>query len=133
MKRQLVGCVTIVCSLLCSSLCAAAEDARLRARTLPAAASVLLGSSQQVAKQADQARARGVRAALDLRLPDPERYLTSQMLRVAQGSEGELTDVEVQASPVAPVEEPIPYGLAAIYWGICHPSQSWRLLLPVPH
>ena len=46
----------------------------------------------------------------------------------------EPTDnIQVQASPEAPAEEPIPFGFAAIYWGARHPTQFWRLFLSVLH
>lgn len=71
--------------------------------------------------------------------------MTTEELRVVLGgtrirttartnaSDDVLDTVEVRA-PEATTErhgEPIPFGLAGIVWGVRHPTQAWRLFLPV--
>src|SRR2546430_2473007 len=46
----------------------------------------------------------------------------------------EEVEIEVRAPPGVPerpLQAQIPLGLAGLLWGIRHPSQAWRLFLPV--
>jgi hypothetical protein len=58
---------------------------------------------------------------LQKRLPDPEDQLIAQESATVEVS----TDREVPP-PTAPV------GILAPFWAIRHPTQAWRIFMPVP-
>lgn len=87
---------------------------------------------------APPARAR----VLDLSLGDGgSYYLSARQLRDLvggpfrlNGSGEALEIVEIRAPQEVrepPRTEPIPFGVAGIVWGFQHPTQAWRLFLPV--
>ena len=50
------------------------------------------------------------------------------------GSDRALETVEIRAPQEvheSPREVSVPFGLAGIVWGVRHPTQAWRLFLPV--
>ena len=124
---------------------AGAADGEPVPTAAPAAASILLGTSRrQLVQPIEQGKADQVRRALDLDLSFGHhgRYLTEEELRIVlgggrvslNGSDRALETVEIRApQPVheSPREVSVPFGLAGIVWGVRHPTQAWRLLLPV--
>jgi hypothetical protein len=87
--------------------------------------------------RAERTRSEPPSKALDLRLGDPARYLTPEQLRIALGGTDqplESVEIEIRAPRgvrESPLQAPIPFGFAAIAWGIRNPSEAWRLFLPV--
>jgi hypothetical protein len=63
------------------------------------------------------------------------QFLTPEQLRIALGGTDQpLESVEIRAPRDAResrLHAPIPFGFAAIAWGIRNPSEAWRLFLPV--
>lgn len=95
--------------------------------------SVLLGSSAQLADANGVARQQIDQ--LDLRLGSNARYMTPARIRDAIGEPREpLPTVEIDAPSgirQSAVSAQIPFGIEGIFWGFRHPSQAWRLVLPV--
>jgi len=104
---------------------------------------VALGSAAAVKPAVDAAVGKRVRRILAGRLnPQNEPvYQTAAQLQSSFGTSDlrraeneQMASVEV----LAPREiredsrQAIPFGLAGMVWGVTHPSQSWRLLLPIP-
>ena len=74
--------------------------------------------------------ARGVIAPEDL------RNLLGKNFPESLGGDHGLNELEIEvraprAVPQRPVQTRIPMGLAGLAWGVRHPSQAWRLFLPV--
>jgi hypothetical protein len=72
---------------------------------------------------------------LDLRIGDVRSYMMPNEYRAALGApDAEKNTVVVEAKrELLPVdyEKPIPMGpLMPLWWGLTHPSQSWRIFLP---
>jgi len=58
---------------------------------------------------------------LEKRLPEPDEQLAAQ----------EAATVEVSTERVAPPPN-VPVGILAPFWAIRHPTQAWRIFMPVP-
>ncbi len=72
---------------------------------------------------------------LDLRVGDVRRYMMPSEYRAVLGApDAEKNTVVVEARrELLPVEyeKPIPVGpLMPLWWGLTHPTQSWRIFLP---
>ena len=72
---------------------------------------------------------------LDLRIGDVRKYMMPNEFRAALDEpDAEKNTVVVEAQrELLPVqyEKPIPVGpLVPLFWGLMHPTQSWRILLP---
>jgi hypothetical protein len=72
---------------------------------------------------------------LDLRIGDVRNYMMpSEYRAVLEAPDAEKNTVVVEARrEVLPVsyDDPIPVGpLMPLWWGLTHPSQSWRIFLP---
>ena len=69
---------------------------------------------------------------LDLKAPDIHDVMSADEIAAALPvEETEIVDpetVQVHGEIPAPY---VPGGFAALYWGITHPLQSWRILAPV--
>jgi hypothetical protein len=70
---------------------------------------------------------------LDLKSPDIHDVMSADQIAAVLPvpDETELDDpetVQVHGAVLAPY---VPGGFAAIYWGLTHPLQSWRVLAPV--
>lgn len=72
------------------------------------------------------------RPPLDLAPPDVHRVLPKQDL------EGPTLDIDEpeEPPPTISVESEhlspfVPGGIAALWWGVTHPSQAWRIFTPV--
>jgi hypothetical protein len=125
--------IVFACLMLAASESAAAH-------CQPGSEGTLLMSSAPIERQVDAAVARRVRhglAGLTPRLRgavvSPEKLLC---LLGAPDDERELDEVEIEVRappgvPEQPLRARIPFGLAALAWAARHPSQSWRLVLPV--
>jgi hypothetical protein len=69
---------------------------------------------------------------LDLKSPDIHDVMSAdEIAAVLPGpEENELDPETVQVHGAVPAPY-VPGGFAAIYWGLTHPLQSWRVLAPV--
>ena len=132
--------VALACSLLAMSAAAAADTSTWQPK------STLLLSSKSVKHQVDASKREQVgQAPAALRFepatkiisPEVLKNIVQQSLSLSQGNSTRQLDevmIEVRVPPgVAepPVQSQIPFGFAAIAWGIRHPDQAWRLVLPV--
>ena len=104
----------------------------------------LLLSSRPIEQQVDAAVARSVRRKLaTLPFGPSATVISPDKLEDFFGSDdgGQQFDeqsneveIEVRAPrglPEPPLQAQIPLGLAGLAWGIRHPAQAWRLILPV--
>jgi len=75
---------------------------------------------------------------LDLTLTEIELEAIIRRYQVRTGfaEEGLLEEVTVQAPPVTlkmrDLTQEIWGGIAAPFWALLHPAQSWRIFLPIP-
>lgn len=85
---------------------------------------------------AETRRAAPVPPALDLRAPDITRLYTPQQIQAALATTSERNIEEVEV--YGPHERPVPVspqvwsGIAAPFWALLHPAQSWRIFAPIP-
>lgn len=108
--------------------------------------SVFLASPDPIKRQVDAAERRRVLhnlAALQfgpvasiISPAELDTRLGPTLRETPASPENHLDEVEVEtrAPPGVqeqPLESQIPFGLAAIAWGFRHPSEAWRLFLPV--
>jgi hypothetical protein len=72
-------------------------------------------------------------APLDLRAPDIHRIVPEVQLRepLAEPQEAEELQEQVQVQGSRP-EIDLPIGIASLPWAVMHPTQAWRIFLPVP-
>jgi hypothetical protein len=96
---------------------------------------ILLATSQQVAGQAERAKAAQVAAAFGPSVVSAQRYLTPEQLRMALGRRDRpIQSVKVHATQgvcEVSMQAEIPLGVGGLYWGIANAAESWRLLLPM--
>ena len=76
-----------------------------------------------------------IQKPLDLRIGDVRKYMMPNEFRAALDEpDADKNTVVVEAQrELLPVqyEKPIPVGpLVPLFWGLMHPTQSWRILLP---
>ena len=76
-----------------------------------------------------------IQKPLDLRIGDVRKYMMPNEFRAAlDAPDAEKNTIVVEAQrELLPVqyEKPIPVGpLMPLFWGLMHPTQSWRILLP---
>ena len=67
---------------------------------------------------------------LDLRAPDIRQLVPEAELRQRLDEPEEVRETEVQVEGVRP-EIYVPGGLASLPWAVMHPTQAWRIFLPV--
>jgi len=81
--------------------------------------------------KSDDATAKAQAASLDLKAPDIRRVMSEVELRqpVEEPTEIEQTQVQVEGSRP---EVYVPGGIASLPWAVMHPTQAWRIFLPVP-
>ena len=119
------------------AMCAAVEAAEPVATPLnpasppPAAAPAQVPATNPVPVPS----ATPVRKPLDLRVGDVRNYMMPNEFRaVLDAPDAEKNTVVVEGKrELLPVEyeEPIPMGpLVPLWWGLTHPTQSWRIFLP---
>jgi hypothetical protein len=134
----LASALTFACLMLLASESAAAA--------VKAPQGVLLASSRSIEAQMDAAKRRQVIRTLSrvrfgsgatVISPEELDSLLGPNLTETPGSpDNELDEVEIEVrAPRGVSEQPlqsrIPFGLAALGWGVEHPIEAWRLLLPV--
>jgi hypothetical protein len=137
------NCIVLVGFLACSSYAVASSHVALGAAT-SFDEGTLLGTSRSIAPQLDAAKRHQVSQQLaEFDRPPTARsssplklqvlLSTSRLITEQSQIEQAQTEVEVFArrpAGTAPRER-IPFGLAGIAWGVCHPRSAWRLFLPV--
>jgi hypothetical protein len=112
------------------AICAAAEAAEpVVSPPEPAAKPVVAETVPAPEKPASPAK------PLDLRIGDVRKYMMPSEYRAALGApDAEKNTVVVEAKrELLPVdyEKQIPTGpLMPLWWGLTHPTQSWRIFLP---
>ena len=79
-----------------------------------------------------------IQKPLDLRIGDVRRYMMPNEFReVIDAPDADANTVVVEGKrELLPVqyEKPIPVGpLMPLFWGLMHPTQSWRIFLPDIH
>jgi hypothetical protein len=71
---------------------------------------------------------------LDLKSPDIHDVMSADQIAAAIPSSEDTDDLDgpetVQVHGAVPAPY-VPGGFAALYWGLTHPLQSWRVLAPV--
>ncbi|HTX25015.1 MAG TPA: hypothetical protein VMD03_10190 [Steroidobacteraceae bacterium] len=131
--RAMSPALLMLSGMLCSTAVVAARHGVRIAVAASVPVRTLLATSARIAPQRDAAL--GARFAASLPLGDPERYLTPEQLRMAQGRSDEpIESVEIHARQgLCESAQPmsIPFGMAGLNWGAHNPAQAWRLLLPV--
>ena len=81
--------------------------------------------------KADDAAAKTQTASLDLKAPDIRRVVPEVELRAPLEEPTEIEEQQVQVESSRP-EIYVPGGIASLPWAVMHPTQAWRILLPVP-
>jgi hypothetical protein len=78
----------------------------------------------------DDEAAKAKTASLDLKAPDVRRVAPPMLLAEPE----EPVDIEEQQVHVQATrpEVYIPGGIASLPWAVMHPTQAWRIFLPVP-
>jgi hypothetical protein len=107
---------------------------------------ILLDSSQAVRREFDALNAHRVaRAFADLKIGSARTTVSPEELQMMLGPEDPATagsedtelatvEIETRAPPGIRESAPqaqIPFGFSGIAWGFRHPTQAWRLLMPV--
>ena len=135
---QLGGVLAVGCWLLMAS--AAADPS-----TGGPGSGALLMPSQPVEQQVDaEKHPRVLRQLTQLRVglargvisPEDLHNLLGKNFPESLGGDYGLNELEIEVRaprgvPERPLEARIPMGLAGLPWGVRHPSQAWRLFLPV--
>jgi hypothetical protein len=78
----------------------------------------------------EDASANARTASLDLKAPDIRRVVPEIQLH-APDEAVEIDEQQVQVEGTRP-EVYVPGGLASLPWAVMHPTQAWRIFLPVP-
>ncbi len=103
----------------------------------PGAAAAAPCASVVIPDAATCAATRGAaRRTLDLRPPDLESlHLQNPPQSVTSADSDEAEAVTLAAAPLlleeSPDTHPSPGGIASLYWAARHPTQVWRVVLPV--
>jgi hypothetical protein len=113
----------IASALACAVPAAWADD--------PPAATPPSSQAQQSSHSSSSSSA--PKQGLDLRTPDVHKVMPADELEAAVNAPDEdqadqPQDVPVSGEKPAPV---VPGGIAAVWWGITHPTQIWRVFAPV--
>ena len=78
----------------------------------------------------DDAAAKAKSASLDLKAPDIRQVVSEVELRQPTEETQEVQQVQVEST--RPDEVYVPGGIASLPWAVMHPTQAWRIFLPVP-
>jgi hypothetical protein len=123
-----------------SSAPAAAKSMQAKAST-PASASdpsvqklVCLNMSLQcfaMKPKPEDTPAKTQASTLDLKAPDIRRIVPEVELREPLVETTEIEEQQVQIEGQRP-EVYVPGGIASLPWAVMHPTQAWRIFLPVP-
>ena len=136
------GLVIVLCLLVCAG---SLPDESLAMGAGAGGQSILLGTSQTIKHQFEAAKQRRVqRAFAGLQVGSAPAVVSPQELQMMLGPEDpavdpeeeDLDSVDIEARLYPGMSESsaqaeVPYGFAGIAWGLRHPQQAWRLLLPV--
>lgn len=76
------------------------------------------------------------RRSLDLRPPDLQSLHIQNLQQVVTSADPEEAEVvTIAAAPLLPGErpdtQPSVSGIASLYWAVRHPTEAWRVLLPI--
>jgi hypothetical protein len=80
--------------------------------------------------KSDDAPARARTASLDLKAPDIRRVVPEIQLHAPE-EPIDIDEQQVQVEGSRP-EIYVPGGLASLPWAVMHPTQAWRIFMPVP-
>jgi hypothetical protein len=75
---------------------------------------------------------------LDLRAPDITKVFSDAQLKevLSKALDPHIEEVEVEgkrsSGPLPPSSPSVWGGIAAPFWALMHPTQSWRILAPLP-
>ena len=150
-ERRLFNSALIPLAILCCGFTPAVARAAASASVNQ---SVLLGSSQEVRKEFDELNVQRVAQAFaDMKVGSAQATVSPEDLQLMLGPEdpvtarsnpaivGSHTDAQLATVEIATrappgihesaVQAQIPYGFAGMAWAFQHPTQAWRLLLPV--
>ena len=150
-ERRLFNSALIPLAILC---CGSIPTVARAAASASANQSVLLGSSQEVRKEFDELNVQRVAQAFaDMKVGSAQATVSPEDLQLMLGPEDPVTarsnpaivgsrtdaqlatvEIETRAPPgihESAVQAQIPYGFAGMAWAFQHPTQAWRLLLPV--
>jgi hypothetical protein len=83
-----------------------------------------------VTPKQEDAPAKAQATSLDLKAPDIRRVATPMQLH-EQEEPIDIDEQQVQVQGTRP-EVYIPGGIASLPWAVVHPTQAWRIFLPVP-
>lgn len=122
-----------------------ARESAAASRSLDASA-LLLSTDVPIEQQVEAAEGRRViRRLTNLQVGPVGREVTPQELQGWRGSippdspenatlQHEEVEIAAQVPPGVPeraLQARIPFGIAGLVWGFCHPREAWRLVLPV--
>lgn len=79
----------------------------------------------------DDAPAKAQAASLDLKAPDVRRIVPETELHAPLDEPVDIEENQVQVQGSRP-EVYVPGGIASLPWAVMHPTQAWRIFLPVP-
>jgi hypothetical protein len=101
-----------------------------------AAASPAVATSPTSGKAMPVATSGAPQGALDLRLPGLQSLHLQDLQQVVAFSDSEEADgPTIAAAPLlldqSADSESSPAGIASLYWAVRHPTQAWRVLLPI--
>ena len=76
------------------------------------------------------------RGTLDLRLPDLQSlHIQERQPVLASANPDEAEAITIAAAPLLPEDRsdtrPSLGGIASLYWAVRHPTQAWRVLVPI--
>ena len=78
----------------------------------------------------DDANAKEQAASLNLKAPDIRRVVPAIQLH-APDEPVDIEEQQVQVQATRP-EVYVPGGIASLPWAVMHPTQAWRIFMPVP-
>jgi len=81
--------------------------------------------------KSDDASAKTRTASLDLKAPDVRRVAPATLYAASTDEPVEIDEQQVQVEGTRP-EVYVPGGLASLPWAVMHPTQAWRIFMPVP-
>ncbi len=79
----------------------------------------------------DDAAAKAKTTSLDLKAPDIRRVVPEVELREPLQEPTDIEEQQVQVEGSRP-DVYVPGGIASLPWAVMHPTQAWRIFLPVP-
>ena len=75
------------------------------------------------------------RTTLDLRPPDLQSLHVQTLQPAVTTESDEIAAIAIAAAPLlseeSPDIQPPPAGIGSLYWAVRHPTQAWRIVLPI--